>query len=89
MIITGLNSYGSGWGWDKVRDIINALAAYQAKPLLTGTDMAALRENGEALRDDSRFCHIAAWEFAGEAPPRRHSEPLTYTTLTPTARSYR
>ena len=44
---------------------------------------------GEALRDDSRFCHIAAWEFAGEAPPRRHSEPLTYTTLTPTARSYR
>jgi succinate dehydrogenase / fumarate reductase flavoprotein subunit len=44
---------------------------------------------GEALRDDSRFCHIAAWECAGEAPPRRHSEPLTYTTLTPTARSYR
>jgi succinate dehydrogenase / fumarate reductase flavoprotein subunit len=44
---------------------------------------------GEALRDDRRFCHIAAWEFAGEAPPRRHSEPLTYTTLTPTARSYR
>jgi succinate dehydrogenase / fumarate reductase flavoprotein subunit len=44
---------------------------------------------GEALRDDERFCHIAAWEWAGDAPPRRHSEPLTYTTLTPTARSYR
>ena len=44
---------------------------------------------GEALRDDARFRHIAAWEFAGEDGPRRHSEPLTYTTLTPTARSYR
>ncbi|MFM7642836.1 MAG: fumarate reductase/succinate dehydrogenase flavoprotein subunit [Cyanobium sp.] len=44
---------------------------------------------GEALRDDARFSHIAAWEFRAEAEPRRHSEPLTYTTLTPTARSYR
>lgn len=44
---------------------------------------------GEALRDDAGFCHIAAWEFAGGDAPRRHSEPLTYTTLTPTARSYR
>jgi succinate dehydrogenase / fumarate reductase flavoprotein subunit len=44
---------------------------------------------GEALRDDTGFCHIAAWEFAGADAPRRHSEPLTYTTLTPTARSYR
>jgi succinate dehydrogenase / fumarate reductase flavoprotein subunit len=44
---------------------------------------------GEAQRDDGRFCHIAAWEFAGEADPLRHSEPLTYSTLTPTARSYR
>ena len=44
---------------------------------------------GEALRDDARFCHIAAWEFAGADGPHRHSEPLTYTTLTPTARSYR
>ncbi|MFN9989133.1 MAG: hypothetical protein ACK549_02620, partial [Cyanobacteriota bacterium] len=44
---------------------------------------------GEALRDDARFSHIAAWEWAGEAGPRRHSEPLTFTTLTPTPRSYR
>jgi len=44
---------------------------------------------GEALRDDARFCHIAAWEFAGQDGPRRHSEPLAYTTLTPAARSYR
>ena len=44
---------------------------------------------GEARRDDARFCEIAAWEFAGDGEPRRHGEPLTYTTLAPTARSYR
>ena len=44
---------------------------------------------GEALRDDARFSHIAAWAFRGEAEPQRHSEPLAYTTLTPSARSYR
>jgi succinate dehydrogenase / fumarate reductase flavoprotein subunit len=44
---------------------------------------------GEARRDDDHFRHIAAWEFAGGEPPRRHQEPLTYTTLAPTARSYR
>jgi succinate dehydrogenase / fumarate reductase, flavoprotein subunit len=46
-------------------------------------------QEGEARRDDVRFCHIAAWEHAGDAPPRRHVEPLTYTALSPTARSYR
>lgn len=50
IIVGGLNSYG-GWGWDKVRDIINALAAYQRKPLVSGADMAALRADGDALRD--------------------------------------
>jgi succinate dehydrogenase / fumarate reductase flavoprotein subunit len=44
---------------------------------------------GEALRDDGRFAHIAAWAYTGAGAPRRYSEPLTYTTLTPTARSYR
>jgi len=51
VIIGGLTSYGGGWGWDQVRDIINALAAYQRKPLVTGVDMAALRLDGDALRD--------------------------------------
>ncbi|MFM9047391.1 MAG: fumarate reductase/succinate dehydrogenase flavoprotein subunit, partial [Cyanobium sp.] len=44
---------------------------------------------GEALRDDANFSHIAAWEWAGQGEPRRHTEPLSYTTLTPSARSYR
>ncbi|MFM1798101.1 MAG: hypothetical protein RLZZ117_379 [Cyanobacteriota bacterium] len=44
---------------------------------------------GEALRDDARFAHIAAWEHRDDAPPRRHVEPLVFHALTPTARSYR
>lgn len=51
VIIGGINSWGGGWGWDRVRDILNALAAYQGKPLVNGTDMAALRADGDALRE--------------------------------------
>jgi succinate dehydrogenase / fumarate reductase flavoprotein subunit len=44
---------------------------------------------GEALRDDEHFAHIAAWEFRGEREPRRHAEPLRFTTLRPGRRDYR
>jgi succinate dehydrogenase / fumarate reductase flavoprotein subunit len=44
---------------------------------------------GEARRDDGRFAHIAAWEFGGGGVPRRHVEPLTYTAISPSERSYR
>ncbi len=45
---------------------------------------------GEASRDDARFAHIAAWEYRGDgAEPRRLAEPLRYTALQPSARSYR
>lgn len=75
IIVSGLNSYGGGWGWDRIRDTINALAAYQRKPLVTGADMAALREDGEALRDakdvldpyESHHVHRRRAE-AGEPP---------------------
>ena len=34
-------------------------------------------EDGEAKRDDSRFCYAAAWEWAGEGTPQRlNKEPL-------------
>ncbi|MBE9153578.1 fumarate reductase/succinate dehydrogenase flavoprotein subunit [Cyanobium sp. LEGE 06113] len=45
--------------------------------------------DGEARRDDSRFAHIAAWEHRGGADPVRHAEPLPFTSLEPSARSYR
>ena len=46
-------------------------------------------ERGEARRDDGRFAHIAAWEHRGGAPPRRHTEPLAFTAISPSERSYR
>ena len=44
---------------------------------------------GEALRNDERFAHIAAWEHQHGAEPIRHQEPLMFTALQPSTRSYR
>jgi succinate dehydrogenase / fumarate reductase, flavoprotein subunit len=44
---------------------------------------------GEAKRDDERFCHVAVWEYAGpDAPPARHEEPLVFDNVHLTTRSY-
>jgi succinate dehydrogenase / fumarate reductase flavoprotein subunit len=46
--------------------------------------------DGEALRDDQRFCHAAAWEHAGEpAEARRHVEPLEFEFVHLATRSYK
>jgi succinate dehydrogenase flavoprotein subunit len=42
--------------------------------------------DGEALRDDTRFSHVAAWEY-GEQPVLHHEE-LTFDHVHPTQRSY-
>lgn len=48
------------------------------------------QEDGEALRDDDNFCHVAAWEYKGDdAAPTRHQEPLTFEEVHLTKRSYR
>jgi len=45
---------------------------------------------GETRRDDVGFAHIAAWEHGGDgAEPIRHQEPLQFTDLQPSTRSYR
>jgi len=47
-------------------------------------------EEGEARRDDARFSHVTVWESAGEgAPPRRHTEPLTFEAVQMAQRSYK
>jgi succinate dehydrogenase / fumarate reductase, flavoprotein subunit len=47
-------------------------------------------EDGEARRDDERFCHVAAWEYQGEGQaPRRHLEPLKFENVALTTRSYK
>ncbi len=46
--------------------------------------------DGEAKRDDENFCHVAAWEYAGEGKePIRHVEPLTWEVVHPSVRSYK
>ena len=44
---------------------------------------------GEALRDDANFAHIAAWEHNANGTPIRHVEALQFTTLQPSTRSYK
>jgi succinate dehydrogenase / fumarate reductase flavoprotein subunit len=47
-------------------------------------------DEGEAQRDDERFCHNAVWEFTGvDEPPRRHIETLTFEHVEPSQRSYK
>ena len=46
--------------------------------------------DGEARRDDDRFAHVAAWiPGAAGRGPRRLTEPLSWTFMTPVERSYR
>ena len=46
--------------------------------------------DGEARRDDERFCHVAVWEHAGDgAAPVRHVEPLAFENVKLATRSYK
>ena len=46
--------------------------------------------DGEALRDDANFAHVAAWEYQGEGkPPLPHHEPLVYEEVKMAQRSYK
>jgi succinate dehydrogenase / fumarate reductase, flavoprotein subunit len=45
---------------------------------------------GEALRDDANFCHVAAWQFNGVGTePTLHKEELTFDNVKLTTRSYK
>jgi len=47
-------------------------------------------EDGEALRDDEKFAHVAAWEFQGlEKKPIRHVESLEFENVHLATRSYK
>jgi succinate dehydrogenase / fumarate reductase flavoprotein subunit len=46
--------------------------------------------DGEAKRDDDKFSHVAAWEYTGhDRTPVRHVEPLEWTEVKPSVRSYK
>ncbi|GAB5559494.1 MAG: fumarate reductase/succinate dehydrogenase flavoprotein subunit [Synoicihabitans sp.] len=46
--------------------------------------------DGECLRDDQNFAHVAAWEYQGEGNvPNRLTEDLNYETVKMSTRSYK
>jgi len=48
------------------------------------------QDEGEARRNDDDFCHVAAWEYAGEgARPIRNVEPLAFENIQLQTRSYK
>jgi len=47
-------------------------------------------QEGEALRNDDEFCHVAAWRFNGvNQPPTREVEPLVFENVKLAQRSYK
>ncbi len=46
--------------------------------------------DGEAKRDDEKFCHTAVWEYQGDdKAPVRHVEPLVFENVKLATRSYK
>ena len=46
--------------------------------------------DGEALRDDEHFAHVAVWEHRGDGvEPLRHTEPLSFDNVHLAQRSYK
>lgn len=47
-------------------------------------------EDGEAKRNDEKFCHVAAWEYKGVGnKPTRHTEELKFEDVHLAVRSYK
>jgi succinate dehydrogenase / fumarate reductase flavoprotein subunit len=73
------------------------LAELMARDALTREESAGghFREEhqtaeGEALRDDERFSHVAAWEWGGDpSDPVRHTEELAFDNVALSQRSYK
>jgi hypothetical protein len=77
VILHNVAGYGSphgSYGRDRLRDIINALAAYQGKPLMTHAELAMILDDGEALRHDR--------EILDPAHNRHDSTPAKLITVT-------
>ena len=61
VIITGLDSFW-GYGADKIRDILNAIALYQNKPLLSHAELQAVLKDEDALLKASELKTYCAQE---------------------------
>lgn len=63
VILSSVGGYGA-WGSDRLRDVLNALAAYQGLPLIEWGELAALLADGNAL--------VQAKEI-----PQKYGAPIT------------
>lgn len=45
--------------------------------------------DGETLRDDTHFMHVATWEHRGDDLPRLHRDPIILEHAVPSVRSYK
>lgn len=50
IILSGFGCY-SGRGLDHIRDVLNALAAYQGKPMIEWAELRSIEKDGDALRE--------------------------------------
>ena len=94
---------GSGADFNKSLEFAGRVADYLELGELMARDALVREEScgghyrvehttpeGEALRHDDHFMHVAAWAYAGDgATPVRHVEPLEYDFVTPGTRSYK
>jgi succinate dehydrogenase / fumarate reductase flavoprotein subunit len=46
-------------------------------------------EEHEARRDDANYSYTAVWEYQSKNRPKLHKEPLTFTDVEPSQRSYK
>jgi succinate dehydrogenase / fumarate reductase, flavoprotein subunit len=47
-------------------------------------------KEGEAIRNDAEFCHVAAWQYTGpDSKPVRNVEPLVFENVKLATRSYK
>ncbi len=46
-------------------------------------------KEGEALRDDSKYMYVSAWEYKGDSNWELHKEDLNYESIKPTQRNYK
>jgi SAM-dependent methyltransferase len=67
VVLSNVSEYSSSYGWQKVQSVINALAAYQGKPLVTYREMGALMSNETALL------------VSGELPAARYEPAVSIT----------
>jgi succinate dehydrogenase / fumarate reductase flavoprotein subunit len=94
---------GSGADLNKNLEFAGRVADYLELGELMALDALERREScgghfreeyqtpeGEAMRDDENFSHVAAWEYRGPgATPVRHTEPLSFEHVKPAQRSYK